>query len=284
MRPIETEIPPETPPGCPQASPAGAARRLVPGALALALLAAPAGAAVKITSHRAVYDVGIQTSSSGSPVQSVAGLTAFTMQRHCDGWQAVEDYALSFGMENGESNLISHYESWESMNGMAFSFSVHENTSTSGEARFHGFAHRSDNEGEAYFINGEDSTMALPDDTVFPVTHMRQLLEKAREGGKFLQSTLFIGGEEDDSLYHVSSVIGIRQQESQPVLGPLGQDGYWPLRLAYFDPGSLESIPEYEIELDMQENGVIRSYIIDYGEFSMSGSLKSIEALQEPEC
>ena len=126
--------------------------------------------------------------------------------------------------------------------------------------------------------------MALPEDTVFPVTHTVQLLERARAGGRFLQSTLFIGGEEEDALYRVSGVIGNRKVESDPGLGALGEEGYWPVRLAYFDPASLESRPEYEIELDLQDNGVIRSYLVDYGDFSMAGSLQTIEALQEPDC
>ena len=79
-------------------------------------------------------------------------------------------------------------------------------------------------------------------------------------------------------------MIGNRKQESEPVLGTLGMDAYWPMRLAYFDPESFESVPEYEIELNLQDNGVIRRYLVDYGDFSMTGSLESIEPLAEPDC
>ena len=282
MRPVDTEMLP----GGPRPRLATAARTLA-GALALVLASAPAGAAVEIASHRAMYDIAMRESTSASPVLSVVGRTAYMMQRLCDGWQSVEDYAVSFGLENGRSDFVSHYEIWEAADGGAFSFSVHENSTQNGEARYNGFANLAEEGAEAFFVegsNGGDSTMALPEDTVFPVTHTRQLLERAREGGRFLQSTLFIGGEEEDALYRVSGVIGNRKVESDPGLGALGEEGYWPVRLAYFDPASLESRPEYEIELDLQDNGVIRSYLVDYGDFSMAGSLQTIEALQEPDC
>ena len=259
-------------------------KKLVLSTFMFVLLLSEAGAKVEFASHQAVYELAILESTSSSLVKSVAGRTSFMMQRHCDGWQSVENYAVSFGFEDGQSDYISHYESWESINGKAFSFSVHENSSIDGQARFNGFAHRDNGVAEAYFVNGGNGSIALPDDTIFPVTHMLKLLEKAIGGEKFLQSTLFHGGEEDDALYRVSSVIGNRKSELQPVLGQLGEDGYWPLRLAYFDPASLESSPEYEIELDMQENGVIRSYLIDYGDFSMYGTLMRIEPLEEPDC
>ena len=253
-------------------------------ALMLALLASPATAAVELASHRAVYDVGLLKLSSASPVVSVAGRSAYSIQRHCDGWQTVEDFAVSFGLENGQSDFVSRYETWESASGNAFSFTVHEDSSDEGESRHNGFAQLGGGASVAHFVNGADSTMPLPEGTVFPVTHMRQLLGLAGGGGRFLQSVLFLGGDREDSLYRVSGVFGQRRLESLPALGQLGEDGYWPLRLAYFDPESLESSPEYEIGMEVQENGVIRSYLVDYGDFSMSGSLMKIEPLEEPEC
>lgn len=257
---------------------------LLSAALLPVLVAAPAAAVVELSSHRAVYDVATGKTASDSPVKSVVGRTSFMMQRYCDGWKAVEDYAISFSLDGGQSNYISHFESWESINGRAFSFTVHENSSLSGQAQYNGFAHHSNGSSEAYFVNGEDSTMELPDDTVFPITHMARLLERARNGSKFTQSNLFHGGDEEDSLYRVSSVIGNRKTERDPALGALAEEGYWPVRLAYFDPASLEGSPDYEIELAIQDNGVIRSYIVDYGDFSMSGSLETVERLAEPEC
>ena len=261
-------------------------RKALAMALMTALLPGAAWAAVELASHRAVYEVDIQKSTSASPVKSVAGRTAYTMQRHCDGWQSVEDYAVTFGLEEGHSDYISHYEIWESESGDAFSFSMHENSTLNGELRFNGFAHRNDGIAEAFFVFGEDSDSAitLPEDTVFPVAHTHRLIEKARNGEKFFQSTLFLGGDEGESLYRVSSVIGNRKQGSEPVLGTLGTDAYWPMRLAYFNPESLESVPEFELELNLQDNGVIRHYLVDYGDFSMAGSLESIEPLTEPDC
>ncbi|CAI8414230.1 MAG: Uncharacterised protein [SAR116 cluster bacterium MED-G04] len=249
-------------------------------------LAFPAFAKHDTVSHRAIYDLKINKSLSSAAVKSIIGRTVFTMQRHCDGWQTIEDYAIAFGLEQGQTSFISHYETWEAMNGSAFSFTVHENDSANDFNHFSGFAHSNDGVTEAYFINGEDKTVTLPEGTVFPMRHMQSLLQSARDGEKFQHAVVFLGGDEEDAFYQVSSVIGNRQltDDSTINFGQLSEDGYWPMRLAYFTPGALESEPEYEIEFDMQDNGVIRSYLVDYGDFSMRGSLKNIVPLLEPDC
>lgn len=247
--------------------------------------AMPALAGAEMASHRAIYDIDIRKSTSASTVKSITGRTAFLIQRHCDGWQSVEDYAIAFGFEQGQSSFISHYETWESANGKAFSFSVHENSTNNGFSQFTGFANLNNGRTEAYFIDEQDVTMELPEDTIFPISHMQQMLEQAQSGRKFQQSTIFLGGDHEDALYKVSTVVGARQDSTPGAdLGQLADTSYWPLRIAYFRPDALESEPDYEIEFRMQDNGVIRSYIVDYGEFSMRGKLMEIEPLLEPTC
>jgi hypothetical protein len=238
-------------------------------------------------SHFAVYDLDLKSTSSSSNVKAIDGRTSYRLERSCDGWTAVEDYAISFGVgESGQiSNFISHYETWESFAGTAFSFSVVENSSVTGENIYEGFANINDGMAEAVFLNGEEMNKELPANTVFPVKHMQELLALANKGKKVHQSSLFLGGDEEDAIYFVSSIIGNKKSEDPgELLGGLGQDSYWPLRIAYFNPEASDAEPDYEIQFDMQENGVIRSYSVDYGDFVMRAKLNSIEPVTEKNC
>ena len=51
------------------------------------------------------------------------------------------------------------------------------------------------------------------------------------------------------------------------MLGELGRDGSRNLHLAYYKPDAVELEPDYEINFTLQDNGVIRQYIVDYGDF-----------------
>ena len=257
--------------------------------LAMCFFASGVQAATQLASHEAVYDVAIEDQRSTSSVRSVLGRTSFAMQRQCDGWRAVEDYAIFFYFEKDESNYLSRFESWESTEGDAFSFTLYEHSTRDGEERYTGFANTSANKAEAHFIDGDGEVMSLPAETVFPIGYIRKVLRAAHDGKKQISAPLFTGGDYEDALHFVSTFIGRRQtadaeELSQELLGGLAEDGYWPVRFAYFVPDSDEAVADYEIEFNLQDNGVIRSYLIDYGAFSMRGILQDAKALAEPIC
>ena len=242
-------------------------------------------AAIPLASHEAVYDVAIEDQSSTSSVRSVLGRTSFAMQRQCDGWRAVEDYAIFFYFEKDSSNYLSRFESWESTEGDAFSFTLYEHSTRNGEERYMGFANTSANKAEAHFIDGTGEVMTLPAETVFPIGYIRKVLKAAHGGEKQISAPLFTGGDYEDALHFVSTFIGQRKTaDAEDLLGGLAEDGYWPVRFAYFVPDSDEAVADYEIEFNLQDNGVIRSYLIDYGGFSMRGHLQEAKALAEPIC
>ena len=76
----------------------------------------------------------------------------------------------------------------------------------------------------------------------------------------------------------------LKAGKGDETLGNLAMDNYRLLRMAYFKPDAVEPEPDYEIEFMLQENGVIRQYIVDYGDFTMRARLMDITALEEPSC
>ena len=242
--------------------------------------------AANISGHRAFYEMRMGQAENNAVVQSVAGRSAFVLEKDCDGWRSAEDYMIEFGNGDGHTNrILSHFESWESDLGDQYSFDIVEKSSFQDDKDFGGYAEINAQGGEAVFILDEQNNIALPENTYFPMQHIRAIINKASDGGKILAAPVFVGAEPDDALLTTNTVIGGWQEGNADVdLGSLDVDGFWPIQIAYFKPSATEVEPEYEIKYWLQPNGVVRQYEINYGDFSIVAGLVTIESVDPPVC
>jgi hypothetical protein len=125
--------------------------------------------------------------------------------------------------------------------------------------------------------------LELPKETYFPVNHMQEIISAANNGQTMLAATIFTGGEPDDALMKTNTVVGGWQQ-SKSDFDVLSEEGYWPVNVAYFKPTATTSEPEYEIKFALQPNGVVRNYVIKYGDFSILATLTKLEDIETPTC
>ena len=250
-----------------------------------------AQATVSLSSHQAIYELDLKSANAASEVQSVDGKTHYILQKTCDGWETSENYAISFGFNEGNNaNFISRYKTWESEDGASFTFDIVENSNALGEKAFEGFANQNGDSTEAFHSDGDGAMRYLPDDTVFPVQHLLTLLNAAQEGTPVIrQSHMFFGGEIDDSLYFVSAILGPQKEDApkrtlKKAMGTLSEDSYWPLSISYYKPEEQAAEPEYAIAFQLQNNGIIRGYTVDYGTFKMRAKLKTLTPLDPADC
>jgi hypothetical protein len=127
---------------------------------------------------------------------------------------------------------------------------------------------------------------------VFPVLHSRMLIAAAREGKNSLEADVYDGSDKGEKVYATTALIG----KERKGLGPdssivknadkLKNVSSWPMTISYFDKGKdrTDSLPVYEISFLFLENGVSDNLVIDYGEFSIKGSLTSIELYEPSMC
>jgi hypothetical protein len=54
--------------------------------------------------------------------------------------------------------------------------------------------------------------------------------------------------------------------------------------IGYFEPKGGDLTPSYQIDFRLYENGVSRELLIDYGDFSIHGTLTALEYLKAPGC
>ena len=253
---------------------------------ALTTVATLVAHAANIAGHRAFYEMRIGQADKNAAVQSVSGRSAFVLEKDCDGWRSAEDYMIEFGNGDGRVNrILSRFESWESNSGDQYSFDIVEKSSFQVDKDFRGYAEVDSNGGEAVFLLDDQNNIALPENTYFPVQHIRAIINKAGSGGKILVASLFTGAEPDDALLNTSTVIGGWKGDKADVdLGDLDSNGFWPIQIAYFKPSAITVEPEYEIKFWLQPNGVVRQYEINYGDFSIISALKTIETVDKPVC
>jgi hypothetical protein len=166
-----------------------------------------------------------------------------------------------------------------------YSFEISENSSFESAKDFGGFAEIKSGGGDAYFSMADEMAVSLPADTYFPMRHLNAIIDSAENGKTMLAASVFTGAKPDDALLSTNTVIGgWRVEEAAIQMGELGQDGYWPVQIAYFKPTAIAAAPEYEIQYSMQPNGVIRRYIIDYGDFTIIAKLLKLESVETPTC
>ena len=58
----------------------------------------------------------------------------------------------------------------------------------------------------------------------------------------------------------------------------------WPVSIGYFESKAGDLTPSYQIDFRLYANGVSRELLIDYGDFSVHGTLTSLEYLKAAEC
>eukprot|EP00913_Durusdinium_trenchii_P008233 g7730.t1 len=121
----------------------------------------------------------------------------------------------------------------------------------------------------------------------FPTSHMLEIIRSAKEQKRFFEKRVFDGSENGDQSLLTSTVIG--KAETPPKgdaesgnAGEFAQSPYWPVTIAYFnDAARGDPTPVYNMSFKLYENGITRDLTMDYGDFSLSGSLVKLELLKK---
>ena len=58
----------------------------------------------------------------------------------------------------------------------------------------------------------------------------------------------------------------------------------WPIRMAFFAPNSETASPDYEMDMTLLDNGIIKTMTIDYGDYSMTADLIEAKPVPAAKC
>jgi hypothetical protein len=261
--------------------------------------AAPPADHVLLAPHRAVYDLKLSKSQGSRGIEGVRGRILYDFSGN-----ACEGYELQFRqvseLDSGEGKAaLSDLRSttWEDGEATKFRFSSENLFNERRTDIVNGQAERNPKTVAVSLTKPKEIKFSVPGGAVFPTEHMRRIISAAREGKSVLELPVYDGSETGQKLYNTLTVIGrpIPPGEKTPSdaaakIPELANLTRWPVTISYFDKADEkteqtgEQTPAYSIGFELYENGISRSLVLDYTDFTISGEMTSLELKKPKPC
>jgi hypothetical protein len=263
-------------------------RFLRPAILILSIppMLAPAWAVTPLAPHRAVYDLTLDTASERSGITDISGRMVYEF-----GGSPCEGYTVNFRfvtqIDTRDTSRVTDQQTttYEAPGGKDFTFLSKSFVDQQKEKQTRGEARIEDGKTIVEIAEPEPVTVDLPA-SQFPTAHLYEMLDKARAGQSFYETSIYDGSDDADEVMTTSVVLGkpAKPDKGSPeftALGRIAQDSFWPVEIAYFSKESQagEQTPKYRISFRLHENGVTRDLMMDYGDFSIKGRLVELSLL-----
>lgn len=232
--------------------------------------------AAEMALYDATYTV---VAGTGDGSTQAAGEIRQSLGRECREWIYVQNADFTMPDRNP---MIWETITRESVDATQFHFDM--TTRNDGEVdRLQGTAIMNAYSGRAIFGDSDRTILRMEADTLFPTQFTSALIERAEAGDRFFSVPMF-SGIDGHRVLRVTAVIG--DPFDAPLAGTtaslLAHRG-WPVTLAYFDSGDEGGI-EYQIDVDLLDNGIARSLQIQGDDYRLSLELAEISALQPDDC
>jgi hypothetical protein len=250
----------------------------------------------ELAPHRALYSVKLGSSKNGGHVSDITGKMFFSLADDCHAWNIEQKMQVRFYYSEGEvSDNTSDLISRENKDGSNYVFYSRRKNDNDAPEILRGEANLTDNGlGKASYGGDAGKQIAFMSATTFPVHHTLELLKQARSGKNFFTTDVFDGADEN-GYNQISAFIGSAVAADTNKMTPAkaeaksadealtNQTGY-PIRMAFFAPNNDRGSPDYEMDMVLLDNGVIKSMRVDYGDFSMTADLIKAESLPAAKC
>jgi hypothetical protein len=257
----------------------------------------PTGGPVVLAPHRAVYEIALDQARGGSGVSDMSGRMVYELTGSaCDGYTQNMRFVTRMTNQEGISSLTDmRSSSWEDALGKAFRFNSSQYKDAKLSETTLGDAARSEvaSEGKVELTKPAKKDVRLKRNVYFPIQHSIALLAAARSGQTLFEADLYDGSEKGEKTYATTSYIGAMRPVGYNSKLPqvanaerLNTLKSWPVSISYFEGATdkIDSIPVYELAFLYFENGVSRRLYIDYGDFSIRGTLKDITFFEPTKC
>lgn len=252
--------------------------------------------AINLVPHRAVYELSLGKVRGKASVQNARGRILYDFSG-----SSCEGYTLEFRqvaeLDNGEGKIsLSDLRSntWEDGGGKSYRFASQNHLNQKLLDAVDGKAERSSSGSVAVTLTKPSPRKVdLDAAIVFPTEHVRRIIQAAREGQTILEFPIYDGSESGEKVYNSLTVIGREIGPGERDLSDAASGNNvlaglrrWPVTVSYFerDKPAGEQTPVYSISFDLYENGVSRTLVLDYNDFSISGVLKNLEFKDSKPC
>lgn len=249
----------------------------------------------KLASHRAIYEMSLDNARTASGITGIDGRMVFEFTGSaCHGYSLNMRMVTHMTDSQGQTNLTDLRSStWEQGDGRKFRFqSAQYLNDKLGDVTMGRAVRERPNEAvKVKLSQPAHAELNLTGPVLFPTQHSLALIDAARAGATMFQARIYDGSEKGQKVYDTTAFIGkLVPPGSDAELEPAAKDkglaelASWPVSIGYFEPKGGDLTPSYQIDFRIYENGVSRELLIDYGDFSIHGSLTALEYLKSPEC
>jgi hypothetical protein len=286
-----------------RASGATVSRPALAAALAAAGLAvmpaeSRASDAIRLQPHRAIYDLTLARSASGSGLSEMNGRLVYELTgAPCEGYtQNMRFVTRSTTSDGSEQVNDIRTSSFEEAAGEKLDFSTthhHDSRTEVTEGRAARKAATASGGGiKVDIAKPEARQLSLPATVYFPIQHSIALIGAAERGERRFAADLYDGSEKGDKVSATTTIIGEKAVAAQADLpesasAMVGMT-YWPIASSYFEKsksfGRVDAVPNYEMQARFFRNGVSTRLTLDYGDFALKGDLKEIKLLPDASC
>jgi EipB-like len=252
----------------------------------------------KLVAHRAIYELTLDDTHSTSGISGITGIDGrmvfeFTGSQ-CAGYSLNMRMVTHMTDAREQTNLTDLRSStWEQGDGGKFRFqsTQYYNDKLGDVTMGRAVRKARPEEIEIKLSQPSPAKLELPGPVLFPTQHSLALIDSAKAGQRVLQARIYDGSEKGRKVYETTAFIGPmvspgtdQNLESAAKEKGLADLASWPISIGYFEPGDDDLTPSYQIDFRLYENGVSRELLIDYGSFSVHGTLTGLEYLKTPAC
>jgi hypothetical protein len=251
-------------------------------------LARAEDAPVPMAAHHAVYKLALLSGKGTNAPASASGVIDFDFSgSSCDGYTSNLRQLVELQPGEGDSKLNdTRNNTFEDAGATQFTFQTKSTTDDDAATTVAGKADRGPDGKIAVTLKTPPGHAGFAADVLFPIQHMRRIIAAAQHGEKILSADVFDGSDTGLKLYHTLTVIGapLTNAPDDPAGKAEATKGMrrWPVVISYF--GGDKEQPDYVLSSDLYENGISRALKLDYGDFTLSGTLDQLTVSPATAC
>lgn len=250
------------------------------GVLAFSIGAATA-AASPLVPHEAVYELSLAAPSED--FVGIEGRIAFQLrQESCEAFDL--DYRFVARFEQAGETLLTDQRTLarETLDGSGFNFDTTTFVDGAEQSRTSGSATNGDAATAVAMTAPVERSFELPLSR-FPLTHTSDIITRAKAGERIVETRLFDGDEAAEKLLTTTAIV---------IPAPAATDGTpeevrglaaWRVDESYYNADSdTDGAPIFRTRYTLYENGVSDDITLDFGGYSLAGSLSRLTYYDAP--
>lgn len=259
-------------------------------AVSPAQAAAPDAIASGLAPHKALYDIKLVATHSGSQILNISGHMSYEWKPTCDAFLTDHHFKLFYEYADAPGmRITSDFSTYETADGGRFDYSSRRQRDGEMYQEIRGRANVDQEGGKADYSMPEKISYDLRKGALFPIGHTMELIRHAKEGKKFYNAEVFDGSDEEGPI-EISAFIGKPADAAKSVVknakidDSLLKGKAWNVRMAVFPVKDQEEESDYEMSMVFLENGIISDMLIEYDDFSVRQRLVALQRIPADSC